>query len=112
MVRLERDSNTMPMALREITQAICYLLYMLLGRVLFPPIYLARVVDGRTHRPVAGVELVLEARDERMMLPGYPYTEAVSDSTGIITGVMAVGLGVLCLSHSSQYLHATNPQNM
>lgn len=83
----------MPMALREITQAICYLLYMLLGRVLFPPIYLARVVDGRTHRPVAGVKLVLEARDERMMLPGYPCTEAVSDSAGIITGVMAVGLG-------------------
>lgn len=84
-----------PMVLREITQAtgaICYLLYMLLGRVLFPPVYLARVVDGRTHRPVAGVELVLEAQDERMMLPGYPCTEAVSDSAGIITGVMAVGL--------------------
>lgn len=82
------------MVLRNITQAaaaIFYLMYMFLGRVLFPSIFVARIVDGRTRKPVAGVKLVLEARDERMMLPGYPCTEAVSDHTGIITGVMAVG---------------------
>ena len=86
------------MALRSIMQGvagICYLLYLLLGRVIFPPIFVAVVVDRRTRRPVPGVRLLLEARDERMMLPGYPHTTAMSDSAGLVSGVLAVGYSVV-----------------
>lgn len=76
--------------LKGLLYLIYYLFHLMLGRILFPVMFTARLVDRRTQRPVSGVRLVLEATDERMMLPGYPCTVDISDQNGSLSGTLEV----------------------
>ena len=78
--------------LKDLLYLIYYLFHLMLGRILFPVMFTARLVDRRTQRPVSGVSLVLEATDERMMLPGYPCTVDISDQHGLVCGTLEVGV--------------------
>lgn len=78
--------------LKDLLYLIYYLFHLMLGRILFPVMFTARLMDRRTQRPVSGVRLVLEATDERMMLPGYPCTVDISDQHGLVCGTLEVGV--------------------
>ena len=83
--------------LKNLLYLIYYLFHLMLGRILFPVMFTARLVDRRTQRPLSGVRLVLEATDERMMLPGYPCTVDISDQHGLVCGTLEVGGSVNAL---------------
>jgi len=83
--------------LKNLLYLIYYLFHLMLGRILFPVMFTARLVDRRTQRPLSGVRLVLEATNERMMLPGYPCTVDISDQHGLVCGTLEVGGSVIAL---------------